>query len=149
MATIDLTPAFLIHRRAFKDTSLLLDFFTRDYGKIRLVGRGVRRSKSPIQMFQKLNISYAGKGNLKTLRQHEVDDKPRRLRGDRLILGLYVNELISRLLPEQDPHPELFTMYQQFIQNLSTIEADASQWLLRLFETHLFCKQLIVFADSD
>ena len=67
MARVELTPAFLIHRRAYKDNSLLLDFLTLDHGRIRLIGRGVRQAKANIQMFQHLRISYAGKGELKTL----------------------------------------------------------------------------------
>lgn len=107
MTKVELTPAFLIHRRAFKNSSLLLDFFTRDFGKIRLVGRGLRGSKTNIQMFQNLSISFAGRGGLKALSYWEIDDVPRNFKGEELILGMYVNELISRLLHEQDPYSEL------------------------------------------
>ena len=137
MTKVDLTPAFLIHRRAFKDSSLLLDFFTYEHGKIRLVGRGLRKSKTPIQIFQHLKISYSGRSDLKGLNNWEVDDKPRQLKGDNLIFGMYVNELISRLLHEQDPHHELFEMYKQFIGHLSATDATSSHWLLRLFENNL------------
>ncbi len=137
MTKVDLTPAFLIHRRAFKDTSLLLDFLTLDHGKIRLVGRGLRNSKTQIQVFQHLKISYSGKGDLKGLNNWEADDTPRQLKGDSLILGMYVNELISRLLHEQDPHFELFEIYKNFIESLATIDTLSSRWLLRLFEHNL------------
>jgi DNA repair protein RecO (recombination protein O) len=137
MTRVDLTPAFLIHRRAFKDSSLLLDFFTLEHGRVRLVGRGLRKSKTPIQAFQHLKISYSGKGELKGLNHWEADDIPRLLRGDSLILGMYVNELIVRLLPEQDPHYELFEIYKLFISNLSRIDASSHHWLLRLFENNL------------
>jgi DNA repair protein RecO (recombination protein O) len=137
MTKVDLTPAFLIHRRAFKDTSLLLDFLTLEHGKIRLVGRGLRKSKTSIQVFQQLKISYRGKGELKSLSHWETHDVPRRLRGENLIFGIYANELISRLLLEGDPHPELFEIYKRFVANLSTINVENSQWLLRLFETNL------------
>jgi DNA repair protein RecO (recombination protein O) len=137
MAKIDLSPAFLIHRRAFKDTSLLLDFFTQEHGKIRLVGRGSRQSKALIQMFQHIKISFSGKGNLKSLRDVEVDDQPRRLQGDSLILGMYANELIVRLLPDQDPHFKLFEIYRQFVNRLPELSKQASYWALRLFENSL------------
>lgn len=137
MTKVDLTPAFLIHRRAFKDSSLLLDFFTQEYGRVRLVGRGLRNSKTPIQVFQHLNISYSGRGDLKGLNNWEVKDTPRQLKGESLILGMYVNELISRLLHEQDPHFELFEIYKKFIENLATIDSASSHWLLRLFEHNL------------
>ena len=137
MTRVDLTPAYLIHRRAFKDTSLLLDFFTFQHGKIRLVGRGLRKSKTNIQMFQRLNISFVGKGDLKTLSDWEVDDQPRNLSGEVLILGMYVNELIDRLLHERDPHFELFGVYERFVNQISTLETNAQHWLLRLFENNL------------
>ncbi|MBC8494027.1 MAG: DNA repair protein RecO [Candidatus Thioglobus sp.] len=137
MTKVDLTPAFLIHRRAFKDSSLLLDFFTQEHGKIRLVGRGLRKSKTPIQVFQQLKISYSGRGELKGLNNWEVSDTPRHLKGECLILGMYVNELISRLLQEQDPHPELFEIYKKFVGQLSVIDAKFHHWLLRLFENNL------------
>lgn len=137
MTKVDLTPAFLIHRRAFKDSSLLLDFFTQEYGRVRLVGRGLRNSKTPIQVFQHLNISYSGRGDLKGLNNWEVKDTPRQLKGESLILGMYVNELISRLLHEQDPHFKLFEIYKKFIENLATIDSASSHWLLRLFEHNL------------
>jgi len=137
MTKVDLTPAFLIHRRAFKDTSLLLDFFTRDYGRIRLVGRGARGSKTNTQTFQRLNISFSGKGDLKTLTNWEVNDTPRTIKNDALIFSMYVNELISRLLHEHDPHPELFELYWQFVRSIVEIDSDKHQWLLRLFENEL------------
>ncbi|MDC9714532.1 MAG: DNA repair protein RecO [Gammaproteobacteria bacterium] len=137
MTKVDLTPAFLIHRRAFKDASLLLDFFTQEHGKIRLVGRGLRKSKTPLQMFQQMKISFSGKGELKTLTGWEADDQPRNLQGETLILGMYANELIARLLHEQDPHPELFEVYKQFIQQIVKLERQTGRWLLRLFENNL------------
>ncbi|SMN16349.1 DNA recombination and repair protein RecO [uncultured Candidatus Thioglobus sp.] len=137
MAKIDLTPAFLIHRRAFKDTSLLLDFFTQEHGKIRLVGRGSRKSKAPIQMFQHIKISFSGKSDLKSLNDMEVDDQPRSLQGEALILGMYANELIARLLQDQDPYFELFEIYKQFINQLPKLGKQASYWALRLFENSL------------
>lgn len=137
MTRVELTPAFLIHRRAFKDSSLLLDFFTFEHGRVRLVGRGLRKSKTPIQVFQHLKISYSGKGELKGLNHWEADDIPRQLKGERLILGMYVNELIVRLLQEQDPHYELFETYKIFIANLSHIDLKSHHWLLRLFENNL------------
>lgn len=137
MIRVNLTPAFLIHRRAFKDSSLLLDFFTQKYGKIRLVGRGLRKSKTPLQIFQQMNISFSGGGEMKTLTGWEVDDQPRNLLGETLILGMYANELISRLLCEQDAEPELFKIYKQFVHQVINLEKQSQQWLLRIFENNL------------
>ena len=134
MTKVDLTSAFLIHRRAYRDNSLLLDFLTLEHGKIRLIGRGVRQARANIQMFQHLRISYAGKGELKTLSHWEVDDVPRRIKGERLILCMYVNELIARLIHEYDPHPKIFDLYQQFVTQMNDLDQPHQYWLLRIFE---------------
>ncbi|HAQ68535.1 MAG TPA: DNA repair protein RecO, partial [Gammaproteobacteria bacterium] len=130
-------PRFLIHRRAYKDNSLLLDFLTQDHGRIRLIGRGVRQAKANIQMFQHLRISYAGKGELKTLTHWEVEDVPRQIKGEALILCLYVNELITRLIHEHDPHPQIFELYQQFVTQMNDSDQQHQYWLLRIFENNL------------
>lgn len=137
MTKVDLTPAFLIHRRAYRDNSLLLDFLTLEHGRIRLIGRGVRQAKANIQMFQNLRISYTGKGELKTLTHWEVDDVPRQIKGETLILCMYVNELITRLIHEHDPHPQVFEMYQQLIAQMNGLDQAHQYWLLRIFESNL------------
>ncbi len=134
MTKVDLASAFLIHRRPYRNNSLLLDFITLEHGKIRLIGRGVRQAKANIQMFQHLRISYAGKGELKTLSHWEVDDVPRRIKGERLILCMYVNELIARLIHEYDPHPQIFELYQQFVTQMNDLDQPHQYWLLRIFE---------------
>jgi DNA repair protein RecO (recombination protein O) len=137
MTKVDLASAFLIHRRPYRDNSLLLDFLTLDHGRIRLIGRGVRQAKANIQMFQHLRISYTGKGELKTLSHWEVDDVPRRIKGERLILCMYVNELITRLIHEHDPHPQIFELYQQFVTQMNDLDQPHQYWLLRIFENKL------------
>ena len=88
MTKVENTPAFLIHRRMYQGSSLLLDFFTKDFGRLRLIARGARNSKTSLQMFQCLSISFKGRGDLKSLSQWEIADQPRRLQGDDLILSL-------------------------------------------------------------
>ena len=78
----------------YQGNSLLLDFFTEHYGKIRLIARGARSKKTSLQMFQGLKISYTGKGDLQSLTQWESNDEPRRLMGDDLIIeqqGFFAN----------------------------------------------------------
>lgn len=137
MTKVELTPAFLIHRRPYRETSLLLDFFTRNFGKIRLLGKGIRKSKSNIQMFQQLNISFGGRGALKTLTHWEVDDSPRNLRSEALIVSIYANELVSRLLQNEDVYVNLFAIYQKFIAQIGILEGFDRHWLLRIFENNL------------
>ena len=137
MTRVDNTQAFLIHRRMYQGSSLLLDFFTKDSGRLRLIARGARKSKTSLQMFQCLSISFKGKGELKSLSQWEVDDQPRRLLGDDLILAMYANELILRLLPENDEYPETFNSYWTFLANLNAIDSNEKEYALRNFENQM------------
>ena len=137
MTNIELTPAFLIHRRTFQGSSLLLDFIIRDFGKTRLVARSGRKNKTSFQMFQRLNISYKGRGELKYLTHWEINDKPRRFLGNDLVLGLYVNELLSRLLPDNEAHQKLFDEYYSFIDNINDQTKSEKEFSLRMFENLL------------
>ena len=137
MTRVDNTQAFLIHRRMYQGSSLLLDFFTKDSGRLRLIARGARKSKTSLQMFQCLSISFKGKSELKSLSQWEVDDQPRRLLGDDLILAMYANELILRLLPENDEYPETFNSYWTFLANLNALDSSDKEYALRNFENQM------------
>ena len=137
MTRVDNTQAFLIHRRMYQGSSLLLDFFTKDSGRLRLIARGARKSKTSLQMFQCLSISFKGKGELKSISQWEVDDQPRRLLGDDLILAMYANELILRLLPENDEYPETFNSYWTFLANLNALDSREKEYALRNFENQM------------
>ncbi|MEC9191360.1 MAG: recombination protein O N-terminal domain-containing protein, partial [Pseudomonadota bacterium] len=95
---ITLQPAYVLHRRPFQNTSLLVDLFTLDFGLIRAVAKGARREKSRfralLQLFQPLLISASGKGEVKTLTSIESNMSAMRLQGERLFSGLYLNELL-------------------------------------------------------
>ena len=121
----------------YQDSSLLLDFFTRHYGKIRLVGRGARNNKTSLQMFQCLSISFKGRGDLKSLSQWEIADQPRRLLGDDLILAMYANELILRLLPENDEYSQTFSSYWTFLSSLNDLDSNEKEFALRNFENQM------------
>ncbi|MBT5500146.1 MAG: DNA repair protein RecO, partial [Thiotrichales bacterium] len=101
------------------------------------IARGARSSKTSLQMFQCLSISFKGKGDLKSLSQWEISDKPRRLLGNDLIMAIYVNELIQRLLPEGDEHSEIFESYWAYINNISTLDSNEKEYKLRIFENQL------------
>jgi len=137
MTNIELTPAFLIHRRMYQGSSLLLDFFTRNYGKIRLVARGARSNKTSLQMFQYLNISYRGRSDLKNLTDWESNDQPRRLLGNDLVLVMYINELLSRLLPETEKYHKIFDGYFDFLRTINKQSENEKEYSLRLFENLL------------
>ena len=137
MTKVELTPAFLIHRRMYQDSSLLLDFFTCHYGKIRLVGRGARNNKTSLQMFQRLNISFKGRSDLKNLTNWEFSDQPRRFLGNNLVLAIYTNELLSRLLPEGEKHQKVFDGYWNYLGKINKQSDTEKEYSLRLFENLL------------
>lgn len=127
----------MLHRRPYRETSLLVDLFAQEHGVLRAVARGIRGGKpQALQPFVALEVAWTGSGTLKTLTQVEVAMPTAPLLGGRaLYLGLYVNELLVRLLPEYDPHPALYARYRQLLREL-TAPGDAEP-LLRRFELAL------------
>ena len=121
----------------YQGSSLLLDFFTCHYGKIRLVARGARSNKTSLQMFQCLNISFKGRSDLKNLTDWESSDRPRRLLGNNLVIAMYVNELLSRLLPEAEKHIKIFDGYWNFLRVINKQSETEKEYSLRLFENLL------------
>jgi DNA repair protein RecO (recombination protein O) len=137
---IDQQPAYVLHARPYRETSLLLECLTRDHGRIGVIARGVRSEKGRAQRallepFQRLALDLLMRGELATLRGAEPLDSPRRLVGDSGLAGLYVNELVVRLTGRQDPHPDLFDAYALTLARLSGTESLA--WTLRRFERDL------------
>ena len=138
--TTQLQPAYILHQRDYRDTSLLLEAFSREHGRIGLVARGARAPRSRVrgllQAFQPLLLSWSGRGELGTLTGVEAAaacSVTPRLSGTALYAGFYLNELLMRLLQRQDAHPELFDAYAQTLPGLQT----EPQRPLRLFEKHL------------
>jgi DNA repair protein RecO (recombination protein O) len=138
-AKVDLQPAFVLHSRAYRETSELLEVFTANYGRVGLVARGARRPKSPLRgglnPFQPLRVSWSGRGELQTLRAVEATDTARELTSDRIMAGFYVNELLMKLLHRHDAHPELFMHYGSVIAQLGI--GEGVEALLRSFELEL------------
>lgn len=139
---IALQPAYVLHRRPFQNTSLLVDFFTYDYGLVRAVAKGARREKSRyralLQLFQPLLVSVTGKGEVKTLTAVETNVSAISLRGERLFSGLYINELLSRLLQNQEEHTALYGNYQETLVALQGEQG--IEPLLRKFELRLLAE---------
>lgn len=137
--TILTQAAFLLHARPYRDSSYLLDVLTAEYGRIALIARGARSSKSKLkstlQAFTPLLISCRGQGELMLMTGVEPAAAPYLLTQDRLIAGLYVNELIVRLLARQSPSPSIFVSYQDSIRALA--DAEDTEIVLRHFEKHL------------
>lgn len=136
MSRIDRAPGFVLHRRAWRDTSLILELFCIDQGRIAAVGRGVRSPRSKLfgltEPFRPLEASWTRRGELATLTSLEPAGPAWRLTGRALLCGLYANELLLRLLPREDPEPEVFRSYAQLVPQLALAERQAPA--LRVFE---------------
>ena len=137
-----LQPAFVLHRRPYRNTSLLLDVLTPEQGRIGLVARGVRTARSRLQgllqPFQPLLLSGSGNGDLLGLTAAEEAGVPIPLPSTRWLSGLYVNELLLRLVQRHDPHPGLFAAYQTVLETLAGTGAE--QAALRIFEKCLLAE---------
>ncbi|HEX6006549.1 MAG TPA: DNA repair protein RecO [Burkholderiales bacterium] len=132
-------PAFVLHSYPFRETSLVLEVFTRDSGRIGLVARGARRPRSALRgvlrAFQPLLLTWSGKGELRTLHKAEWHGAYAPLRGLALICGFYLNELLLKFLARDDAHERLYEVYAETLNALAS-EADSAP-TLRRFEKHL------------
>ncbi len=125
----DSQPAFVLHTYPFKETSLVVELFTRDCGRIAAVARGARRPRSAmrgmLQAFQPLLATWSGKSELRTLHGLDWGCGLLLLSGEALMCGFYLNELLLRLLSREDPHEALFTFYAETLRRLAAGEAVA------------------------
>lgn len=129
----------MLHQRPYRETSFLLDVLTLDYGLISLVARGMRqkkrRNQQAIQLFQPFWLNWFGRGELLTLGKMEVIQAPYWLKGHSTLCGLYINELLVRLLSQQQAEPMIFEAYQQALSGLQA--AEQTEQTLRIFEKRL------------
>jgi DNA repair protein RecO (recombination protein O) len=139
---VELSAAFVLHHRPYRESSLLVEVFSRDAGRVSLVARGQRqqtsKKRSIMQLFQPLWLSWFGHGDLVTLKQVEADQAAYHLTGNASLCGLYLNELLVRLLPLHEAEPEVFDAYQQALAALS--QGQEPQIVLRLFEKQLLAQ---------
>ena len=133
-----LQPAFILQSKPYRESSVLLDVFTRDFGIVAILARGVRKEKSTtagvLQPFSLLHLSYLDKNELKTL-THAEYICAYSLQRLGLYCGFYVNELIQRFLHKHDPHPDLFFCYRQCLEAL--LGSEHIEQALRYFELDL------------
>ncbi len=140
---IENEPCFVLHRRDFRNTSLILEVFSVNHGRVAMVAKGARRPKSRtnalLQVFQPLLISWTGKGDLHTLTQVEAAEYVKPLAGGSYASAYYLTELIFRLLKHADVHEELFTLYAKALTALRESETNSQpiEVGLRLFEKQL------------
>jgi len=135
---VSLQPSYILHRRPYRDSSMLLEVLTAEQGRISLVARGARRKtrggsgNALLQPYIPLLLSFSGRTDLKNLNAVEPAGRPLTLRGERIFSGLYLNELLVRLLHRYDPHPQLFAAYASTLEALAG--SDEVDDVLRRFE---------------
>lgn len=149
-------PAFVLHSHPFRETSLLLDVYSREHGRLAIVARGARRPRSALRgvlmNFQPLRLSWFGKGEVRTLHSADWQGGQPYLQGTALMCGFYLNELLINLLARDDAHPQLFDYYRATLSRLAHETDHAAT--LRCFERHLlqelgYALQLETEAGSD
>ncbi|MCD6056269.1 MAG: repair protein RecO [Gammaproteobacteria bacterium] len=141
----DKVRAFVLHQRRYRETSLLVDLLTADQGLVRVVANGALRPSSLwrgiLQSFIPLAVSFSIRHDLGTLKQAEITHHCNRLKARYLLSGLYINELLMRLLHPHAPVPDLFQAYQSLHQGLVNASemSESIFWEqdLRIFEKHL------------
>ena len=127
-------PGYVLHSTAWRETSLILQTFTRDHGWVTMVAKGAKRPhsalRSVLSVFQPLLLSWTGAGEVKTLTRAECAGI-HALTGPAMMSCWYLNELLFRLLPREDAHPGLFDVYVTTLQRLAAGDAAGA---LRRFE---------------
>ena len=136
---VDLEPAFVLHARSWRETSLLVEAFSRGHGRLGMIARGARRPKSRmrglLQPFVPLLLSWRGRGELATLTSAETAGIVLPPAGSAVVVGFYLNELVLRFLHRHDPEPTLFDHYRAALDAIS--HGSHPEPVLRIFEKRL------------
>jgi DNA repair protein RecO (recombination protein O) len=147
-------PGYVLHSYPYQETSLIVELFTREFGRVSVVAKGAKRPHSALRSvlmpFHALTLDWSGKSELKTLRTAEWRGAFRLLKGRALICGFYLNELLLKLLQRDDPHDTLFDAYEQTLQAL--LEQGDHAIILRCFEKRMLCElgyALILDRDAQ
>lgn len=140
MIRIDDEPAFVLHARAWRESSLLVEVLGASHGRIGLLARGVQGPKrhvlrAALQPLQYIRLDAVQRGELAQLRAAEALDAAPQLAGEATLAAFYVNELVLRLAPRGDPQPDLFAAYARTRARLGA--GEPLGWSLRRFEHEL------------
>jgi DNA repair protein RecO (recombination protein O) len=131
-------PAYVLHRYDWSESSLILEVFTRQFGRIALVAKGAKRPTSsfrPVLLpLQPLHVAFGGEGEIRTLKSAEWQGGHVMPTGDALLSGYYLNELLLKLLARDDPHPQLFDVYANVVGVIASEHGEALQAALRTYE---------------
>jgi DNA repair protein RecO (recombination protein O) len=139
-AELSTQSGYLLHRQPWQENAELLDCLTPDFGRILLVRN---RPKNNLPMFQRLELSFTGNSEFRRLKEWTIEDRIHLLQGDRLYIGLYLNELLVRLSNRDDPNPAIFGLYSSTLHLVTNTETDANslEGALRFFEHRLLQEQ--------
>lgn len=133
---IELTPAYILHHRDYRESSLLLEIFSREHGRISLIAKGAKRNKKQkgvdFNLYQKYLVSWVAKSELGTLTDIEFEKMMQSLKPEQMMAGFYMNEIVLRLLHKHESHPELFDAYDAAI--FSLLNDEPENIVLRYFE---------------
>ena len=168
-------PAYVLHARPWRETSVIVELLTRDHGRVGVVARGLTTAKrhplkAALQPLQFVRVDYEQRGELARLRQAEALDHPPALQGERLMAMFYVNELLLRLTPRNDAAQALFKLYARVrgelggddalawtLHDLGRIE-EAAAWSIRalarsrtperLLQVGWMCQRLELFQQA-
>jgi DNA repair protein RecO (recombination protein O) len=139
---VQLQPAYVLHHRPYRDTSRILELFTRDHGRISVFARGARAARktgasliSTLQPFNRLLVSWSARSEAGQLTGAEFDGAVSIMPPDRLVSAFYLNELLLKLFARHDSHPDVFALYAHTIQSLKR-DVNPTR-ALRLFEKRL------------
>ncbi len=152
---VESQPAFVLHAQAYRETSLLLEVFTVEHGRVGLIARGVRGARGQplralLQPLQPLQLGWSGRGDLPHLGVTEAAGAALTPQGDALLAAFYLNELLVRLLPRNEPQPSLFWRYAEC---LGTLQSGVDYvWELRRFERDLLAElgyALVLEIEAD
>lgn len=136
-------PGFVLHTYPYRETSLIVEAFTRRHGRTALIAKGARRPRSALRgvllSFQPLGLSWTGAGEMRTLTGAEWQGAATFLRGTGLMSGFYLNELLLRLLPREDAHEALYDDYCEGLTRLAQTSLPTAT-VLRMFERRLLAR---------
>ena len=135
---VELNECYVLHYRNFRESSLLLEVFSKQHGRLPVIHRGARKPgkrRGAIQPFQLFLFSWGGRGEIVTMRQHEAIGSAVLTDSKHYLCGFYMNELLHRLLHRHESYPELFVAYDNCLR---TIAGNSnSEQELRYFELKL------------
>ena len=135
------SPAFILHRRDYRESSRILSCFTRDYGRVDMICKGCRKSgkaRKVLEPFRLYNLSWVGKTDLKTLvHADEIRVLNIQKHANQLYSGLYLNELLNGLIRVAEAEPAIFDLYESTLENLVKDAGLPIQHVLRYFELNM------------